>query len=382
MKRIILVLASLLISVLSFTQAPESFNYQAIVRDAAGQEITDQLVGIQISLLQTTAVGTAVYVERFTPTTNNFGLITLDIGTGDVQSGVFADIDWSAGPYFLKVEMDENGLTDYVEIGTSQLLSVPYSLYSNAVANELQDLSDVLSLGNDAGNTEILNVSIIGIGTNSPHESTALEIQSTTKGFLPPGMTHFQRDMIVSPEAGLQIYNTTTKKPNYFNGAEWLNFDGTVATLIGENYAGGIVFYVDGTGQHGLVCTETDLSSAAAQWGCIGILTGADGLEIGTGYQNTLDIELGCTTSGIAADLCANLELNDFEDWFLPSLNELLQMNLSLQVNGFHDFGGNRFWSSSETDSDNAWSVFLHNGTHYILPKDYSTGSVRAIRAF
>ncbi|MCD4770284.1 MAG: hypothetical protein K8R35_08965 [Bacteroidales bacterium] len=116
MKNATLVLASILISILTIAQAPQSFNYQAIVRNAAGQEITNQSVGIQISLLQTSVTGTIVYVERFIPVTNSFGLITLKIGTGDVETGIFADIDWSSGPYFLKVELDENGLTDYVDL--------------------------------------------------------------------------------------------------------------------------------------------------------------------------------------------------------------------------------------------------------------------------
>ena len=130
MKKLTLVLATLLISFLSFAQAPQSFNYQAVVRDVTGQEITNTTVGIQISLLQTSTEGTVVYIEQFTQETNNFGLLNLMIGTGDVQTGTFSSIIWGDGPYFLKVELDETGGTDYIEIGTSQLLSVPYALHA------------------------------------------------------------------------------------------------------------------------------------------------------------------------------------------------------------------------------------------------------------
>ncbi|MCD4769663.1 MAG: tail fiber protein [Bacteroidales bacterium] len=163
MKKIYFFAMFLVVSLCAIAQAPESFNYQAVVRDAAGQEITGQLVGIQISLLQTTASGTAVYVERFTPTTNDFGLITLDIGDGIVQSGDFSVIDWSSDLYFIKVEMDENGGTTYVEIGTSQLLSVPYSLYSNRAGQ--------LSIGDTwlkNGSKLYFNDDNVGIGIDDP----------------------------------------------------------------------------------------------------------------------------------------------------------------------------------------------------------------------
>ena len=113
-------------------QVPQGFNYQAILRNSAGQEITNQTVGIQISLLQYAADGSAMYVERYTTTTNDFGLINLVIGTGDIQSGSFAAIDWEDGPYFLKVEVDEAGGTTYTELGISQLFSVPYANHANS----------------------------------------------------------------------------------------------------------------------------------------------------------------------------------------------------------------------------------------------------------
>jgi uncharacterized protein (TIGR02145 family) len=140
-------------------QVPQSFKYQAIARDAGGNVVTDQAVGMRISILKSSISGTAVYVETFKTTTNKFGLINLNIGEGTVVSGDITTIDWSADTYFIKVEMDITGGTAYEEYGTSQLLSVPYALHAktaeNTFSGSYNDLSDapvnVSTFTNDAG---------------------------------------------------------------------------------------------------------------------------------------------------------------------------------------------------------------------------------------
>ncbi len=142
MKRILLLLITLHSSlIILFSQAPQKFNYQAVVRDDAGT-ISDQLVSIRISILQGSVDGTVVYSETHSPTTNSYGLITLEIGNGTLESGDFASIDWGADEYFLKVELDPSGGTTYSEAGTVQLLSVPYALNAETV-NELKKLDIV-----------------------------------------------------------------------------------------------------------------------------------------------------------------------------------------------------------------------------------------------
>ncbi|HDY69025.1 MAG TPA: TonB family protein [Candidatus Scalindua sp.] len=114
-------------------QTPESFKYQAVARDATGDVIAGQTVGILVSILKGNIGGTPVYIETFAPTTNQLGLITLEIGKGTVVSGVFSWIDWGSDSYFIKVEMDAAGGTSYTELGTSQILSVPYALHAKTV---------------------------------------------------------------------------------------------------------------------------------------------------------------------------------------------------------------------------------------------------------
>ena len=148
-----------------FAQAPQKFSYQAVVRNANNQLLSLQAVGVRISILQGGVSGTVVYMETQTAVTNANGLITLQIGGGNVLSGNFATIDWSDGPFFLKTETDPAGGTNYSIEGTQQLLSVPYALYAGASANgfsgDYNDLTntptmpvvptDVSSFTNDAG---------------------------------------------------------------------------------------------------------------------------------------------------------------------------------------------------------------------------------------
>jgi len=105
-------------------------SYQAVVRNASNQLITNQSVGMQISILQTTATGTAVYVETHYPTSNANGLVTIEIGTGTIVSGDFAAINWANDTYFIKTETDIDGGSSYTITGTSQLLSVAYALHA------------------------------------------------------------------------------------------------------------------------------------------------------------------------------------------------------------------------------------------------------------
>ena len=112
----------------AFAQAPPKMSYQAVVRDNSNQVVANRVAGMQISILQGSASGTAVYVETQAPVTSNSGLVSIVIGTGTVVSGSLATINWANGTYFIKTETDPTGGSTYTITGTSQLLSVPYAL--------------------------------------------------------------------------------------------------------------------------------------------------------------------------------------------------------------------------------------------------------------
>ncbi len=132
MKKIVFISATILMSVCLFAQAPNKMSYQAVIRNNSNTLLSNQMVGMRISILKTTASGAPVYVETQSPTTNDNGLATIEIGGGNIVLGDFSTIDWANGPYFVKTETDPTGGTNYTITGTSQLLSVPYALYAQS----------------------------------------------------------------------------------------------------------------------------------------------------------------------------------------------------------------------------------------------------------
>jgi len=177
---------------------------------------------------------------------------------------------------------------------------------------------------------------------------------------------------------------TDAAAPNYDPLA---NTDDGSCIAIGSTYQGGIVFWLDGNGG-GLIAAPTD-QSYGAEWGCFGTtISGADGTAIGTGNQNTIDIEAGCTNSGTAADICANLTLGGYSDWFLPSKDELNEMYLNIgqglagtsaNVGGF---AYTNYWSSTEDGNYYAWMQMFNFGIDQSSHMKYYNANVRAVRVF
>jgi uncharacterized protein (TIGR02145 family) len=129
MKKIIFLMLIVHCSLL-IGQTPQGFKYQTVVRDNSGNAVGNKTVMIRVSLLQGGTGGTSVYSELHNPTTNQFGLVNLEIGKGQMPQGTFSTIDWGNSIYFLKLEIDINGGLNFKLMGTSQLLSVPYALYA------------------------------------------------------------------------------------------------------------------------------------------------------------------------------------------------------------------------------------------------------------
>ena len=144
-KLFIITLTNLLISSSVFAQTPEKISYQAVIRNSSNNLVTSTAVGMQISVLQGSISGTAVYIERQYPTTNANGLISIEVGSGLVVSGNFTGINWSSGSYFIKTETDLNGGENYTITGISQLTSVPYALHAKTAENGItaQQASDI-----------------------------------------------------------------------------------------------------------------------------------------------------------------------------------------------------------------------------------------------
>jgi hypothetical protein len=115
---------------LTYSQAPEKFSFQGVARDAAGKLVAGRDVSIRISIRPETALGSPVYQETHTAKTTANGVFNIEIGGGAGLSGQFSSIDWKSGKYFLQLEMDPDGGSSYVDLGATQLLSVPYAIHA------------------------------------------------------------------------------------------------------------------------------------------------------------------------------------------------------------------------------------------------------------
>jgi len=129
---LLLVFVSLFITSITLAQSPQKYNYQAVCRDNAGFIIANQSLFLRFSIHDLSATGTIVYQESHNVTTNQFGLVNVEVGNGSVSIGVFNTIPWGTGAKYMEVEMNLGA--GYVPLGTPQILSVPYAIYANQTA--------------------------------------------------------------------------------------------------------------------------------------------------------------------------------------------------------------------------------------------------------
>jgi hypothetical protein len=519
MKKTILTLLSVLFCAITFAQnVPQGINYQALARDTAGAELANDTLIVQFSVLEGAAIS---WQEIDTVTTNEFGLFTTIIGggtsTSNGSSSTFDLIDWGAAAHSLKVEIDYgNG---YLDMGTTDFMSVPYSLHAKTAANgittdELQSLrlsGDTLFIeiqgSVSSGNWIILPTPIL-LGCTDLLYTEYNPLANTNDG-----------------SCATLIVNGCTDSTAFNYNALANTDDGSCAYAIGDNYQGGIIFYIFQLGDagyvagqvHGLIAAPTDQSSDAddVEWGCYGTnitgtsttllgngsisveintgfsandcyftitdssgaivtqggqggaysdystyfniyclpqgtytfnwydimthpwydgtytisnpsgstiitgsnsagsggsvpfsistacsniygFTGADGIGIGTGAQNTIDIvNANCSpyNSGnpIAANICDTLTLGGYSDWFLPSKDELNAMYSNIGQGNVLGLGTNvggfpytNYWNSSEYNNTRVGiQRFGEGGTQVNSWKNgQCCYNVRAVRAF
>ena len=191
MKKSTITMFAVLMATAIFSQPPQAFKYQTVVRDAAGDILSNQMTGFRMSVHDGTPSGTVVYQETHIASTNAFGLVSLEIGTGSPTIGSFVLIDWSSGSKYLETEIDPAGGTAFQTAGTTQLLSVPYALFA-----------DRATFGNDndwiiSGNHMYADIpGNVGIGLTNPENAklevigdmiTGIEVSS----FMSNGITSF-----------------------------------------------------------------------------------------------------------------------------------------------------------------------------------------------
>ena len=339
MKKIFTLLAVVFIAAAISAQAPQKMSYQAVIRNTEGNLVTEQEIGMQISILQGSADGTVVYTETQTPLTNKNGLVSIEIGG---EAG-FADIDWSDGPWFIRTETAPSGGTNYTITGTSQLLSVPYAFHAKTA--------------------ETISEPIV--------ESDPVFGASVASGITATDTTNWNnKQEQLTAGTGISIVGNTISATGDGSSNDF---------FLGQDTLGGIVFYIylDQNGdQRGLIVSKTE---TVAQWQNTGVATNATRSWDGAYNMNLM-------SDSPAKDWVIS---NFSTEWYLPSIDELsILWHNRFHVNkALNDASATLlsstffYWSSTENYATVTFSFDFWVGHATDLSKASFAG-VRAVRAF
>jgi hypothetical protein len=384
---------------------PNAFNYSAVARNAAGQPIATTTIGIQIAILKTSPTGASQYSENHFVNTDAFGLFNLVIGAGAVQSGSMTTIDWSNDNYYLKVGMDAAGGTNFLIMGTTQLLSVPYAMYAKSAGS--------VSGGSGTGNLVLPTITtntVSGITSNSAtfgglisnvngnqimergivYSTSPNPTMASNKFMIGNGIGTFDTisalgyayPHLLNPNTTYYVRAYAVTENNISAYGNEVSF--TTLSIGQAGPGGGLVFFNKGntTGGWQYLETATSDQSTGIAWGCFGTSIPGTQFTVGSGETNTSLIIAGCNEASFAAKLCDNLSLGGQTDWFLPSGDELNLMYKNLHTNNQGNFNtSDEYWSSTEEPYGNAMTFYFPGGGGYGAPKS-STYYVRAVRAF
>jgi hypothetical protein len=374
---------------------PQGINYQAVVYsdnvnenpglEVPGQLLMNQSIGVRFTILVTSATGTEVYKETHTTNTDNFGLFTLIIGQGNqISAQSFDAIDWGAGYHFLKVEIDKSGGTNYLDMGTQQMWSVPYALYAKYAETAGNGIDDIIDNGDGTitfNYTDGSSYTTGPLGAPGPQGATGVDGQDGASAYeiwLAQGNIGTETDFINSltgpqgPQGTDGAPGNGISNVSFSNDSLTLVFtDGSDTTIyigtgtsnnvsIGDYYQGGIVFYLDPSGTGGLIVMPTDLMN----------------------YTNNY-------TWTDANNVCNNVKCNGYTDWYLPSLTELLMIYNNLGNAGFRDEYWSAstapvvrwYWSSTPVNGSASNGVNFDNGTQGTWTNSNDL-RIRGIRAF
>ncbi len=271
MKNIITFLITVFTVTVGWTQSTEKMSYQSIIRDVNDAVIANTQVSVKVSILQGSNVGTTMYEEIQTPTTNNVGLITMQIGNVVPTTGDLTTIDWSSGPYFMKIEVDPTGGTDYTITGTSEILTVPYAMHSKTSDfAESADYNTLLNRPTIITAEQITKIDLITVTTNTNLDQMGIDITANNAKVSFPGFgtvpgTALEGDTVIWSKADVTtdiFYNSGNvgigvDETSSFGGAKLhvgggILFDGIPAatspgTLYYDNSGTGAFRYVDET---------------------------------------------------------------------------------------------------------------------------------------
>jgi trimeric autotransporter adhesin len=363
MKKIVLTPLLIVLCGITFAQVPEKMSYQAVIRNSSGQLSVNTNIGMQISIIQGSSTGTAVYVERHFPTTNVNGLVSLEIGGGTVVSGSFAAIDWANGPYFVKTETDPSGGANYTITGTSQILSVPYALHAKTAEN---------------------------------------------------GFSGNYIDLTNKPDLFSGNYNDLTNKPLLFDGT-WTNITGKPTTLTGFGITDGMSTFHAANGITPIMITNWNTaygwgnhaglyrtSSWVPAWGDVTSKPGFATVATSGSYNDLINKPAALTLGGATGNVQFNNAgfMGGDANFVWDNANKRLGIGISAPEYQLQVTGANHVAIHGETSSSSGIAIFgvgnnasgantgvrgtsySTNGTGIFGTANAATGTSYAVRGF
>ncbi|MEO9803145.1 MAG: hypothetical protein ABJF04_07855 [Reichenbachiella sp.] len=189
MKNFLYTILLLIVPLGLSAQSPNEFSYQAQAWDAAGDLVSNQDITVKIGIIQGTAESAVIYEETHAVFTNDLGIFALPVGSGSIISGDFSTIDWGATNSFIQIAIDPDAGSNFNDVGTAKLLSVPYAFYAKSsggdgdadATNEIQELSisgRELTLSN--GNTISLPESVVDGDSDATNEIQDISLSGST----------------------------------------------------------------------------------------------------------------------------------------------------------------------------------------------------------
>jgi hypothetical protein len=337
-------LFSLIVSATFFNlnaQVPEAFSYQAVVRNSSGELLTNQNVSFRISILQDSESGSIKYSETHRETTNDFGLANLKIGLGNAVEGIFDPGGWGISKHFIKVEIDTEGGSNYMEMGTTQLLAVPYAFHAKTVENDRVNDAD----SDPANEIQTLSVSGDKLSISKGNNVTLPAASSSwdqlgddirySKGKVVIGNTWAQSDLTFGESnADITFANGAGSHLIWKEGTEfskaWLGYNGNNINI--DNFEEGGDIVIDAKDKI-LFQSDDDTKMSIFPGGQIGIGNSNPSANLHVTGKTKIG---GPQAAGISEIrlLSGQLSSDDFETFVsLPSgYNEDNTMVLSLQI--------------------------------------------------
>ncbi len=335
MKNILVLVFALVLSLVSSAQAPKGIQYQAIVKNSAGEIMANQNLSLRLCVRQGSSNGTITYQEIKSLSTNAQGIVTTVIGSGPATIGTFSSLDWSQGQKYLQV--DFNFGQGWQLYGTEPFQSVPYALYAEATKVAVSLTGDTLQIGQN-------NIIIPGV-------STANHVLGCTNS----AACNFN-PLATDNDGSCHITGQSCDDNNPSTSNDQYNAQctcaGTASYTIGSaGPAGGVVFYDKGSYTNGWRYLEVYPTSFSGIWGCQGTLIAGITNTIGAGDVNTAAIVAACSTTNAVARIIDNYTVNGFSDWYLPNNAEMNLICDNLYTPNIGNIPGPFHWTSSQQNA-------------------------------